>query len=254
MLSAMTRRVSPRLGECELSYLSRECIDAALAAEQHHLYERKLDQLGVRVHSLPPLPDQPDCTFVEDPAVVVDEVAVITTMGIASRRGERESLARALSDFRPLRFMSEPALLEGGDVVRVGRTLYVGLSGRTDLQGHEQLRDLLAPFDYQVRGVEVRECLHLKTGCSYLGRGVMLVYGDWVNVSQFEGLELLEVPREECWAANALALGETIIMPEGFARTRALIEERGFRVETLQVSELMKAEAGLTCMSIIFKS
>jgi dimethylargininase len=252
MLSAITREVSPSLGDCELAYLSRQRIDVGRAAGQHRLYEQKLVQLGVRVHSLPAQKELPDSVFVEDPAVVLDECAVMTTMGIESRRGEVESLARFLSDFRKLEFLSEPARLEGGDVMRVGRSLYVGDSVRTNDAGRVQLREILSPFDYEVRAMKVRGCLHLKTGCSYLGRGVMLANSAWVDTAQFMEFELLEVPQDEPWAANALVIGETVLLPEGFPQTRALIEQRGFHVETVDVSELMKAEAGLTCMSIIF--
>jgi dimethylargininase len=251
MLSAITRGVSQSLGNCELSYLSRQRIDVARAAGQQRLYEQKLVQLGVRVHSLPAHEDLPDCVFVEDPAVVFEECAVLT-MGIESRRRERESLARFLSDFRALKSLSEPARLEGGDVLRVGRTLYVGDSGRTNEAGRAQLQKILLPFDYEVRAVSVHGCLHLKTGCSYLGRGLMLVNSAWVDAAPFADFELLEVPQAEPWAANVLVIGETVLLPEGFPQTRALIEQRGFQVETIDVSELMKAEAGLTCMSIIF--
>jgi dimethylargininase len=252
MLSAITRGVSPSLGNCELSYLPREPIDVGLAVEQHRLYEQKLVQLGLRVHSLPAHTDLPDCVFVEDPAVVFEECAVMT-MGIESRRREGESLARFLTGFRTLKSLSEPARLEGGDVMRVGRTLYVGDSVRANEAGRAQLREILSPFDYEVRAVKVHSCLHLKTGCSYLGRGMMLANSAWVDAAQFAEFELLEVPETEPWAANALVIGETILMPEGFPQTRALIEQRDFRVETVDVSQLMKAEAGLTCMSIIFK-
>lgn len=252
MLNAITRAVGQCLGDCELSFLSRQEIDVAKAAEQHAAYERRLAEMGVRVHALPAEADLPDCVFVEDPAVVVDELAVMTTMGIASRRGEVKSLARVLSGFRGLEFLRAPASLEGGDVMRVGRTLYAGLSRRTNEEGQRQLAEILSPYDYDVRPVRVTGCLHLKTGCSYLGRGVVLINSEWVDASQLKDFELLEVPSAEPWAANALVIGETVLLPEGFPQTQALIEGRGFRVETLDVSELMKAEAGLTCMSIIF--
>jgi dimethylargininase len=254
MWTAITRAVSPSLGDCELSYLSREPIDVRKAMREHEEYERRLGQLGLSVHSLPAQGDCPDAVFVEDPAVVVDEVAVVTTMGIASRRRERESLAEALRPFRTLKYLREPGRLEGGDVLRVGRTLYVGESRRTNREGREQLSEILSPFGYEVRAVKVTECLHLKTGCTYLGRGLLLANGRWIDAGAFADFEILEVPQAEPWAANALVVGETVLLPEGFPQTRTLIESRGFQVETIDVSELMKAEAGLTCMSVIFKS
>lgn len=253
MLCAITRAVSESLGDCELSYLSRERINVEKAMREHEEYERRLGQLGMRVRSLPALGDCPDAVFVEDPAVVVDEVAVVTTMGVASRRAEIPSVAAALKEFRTLKYLREPASLEGGDVLRIGRTLYVGESKRSNREGREQLRDILQPYGYEVRGVRVTGCLHLKTGCTYLGRGLLLANSRWIDTAPFTDLEILEVPETEAWAANVLLVGEEILMPEGFPRTRALIEERGLRVHTIDVSELMKAEAGLTCMSIIFK-
>ncbi len=169
MLTALTRGVSSTIAECELEYLQRDVIDVARAARQHRDYEACLTDLGVRVVSLPESPEFPDGVFVEDPVVVVDEIAVITRMGAESRRKESESLAEALAQFRPLRWMREPATLEGGDVMRVGKTLYVGLSRRTNREGAAQLAELLDPFGYRIVPVKVDACLHLKSACSYLG-------------------------------------------------------------------------------------
>src|SRR6185312_9672399 len=140
MLIAITREVSASLAQCELTWLDRQPMDIEKARAEHHAYEQCLRDLGVRVISLPALDEHPDAVFVEDPAIVLDEVAVITTMGAESRRGERETLAAAISAFRPLIRMRDPAKLEGGDVMRVGRRLFAGLSARTDAAGVEQLR------------------------------------------------------------------------------------------------------------------
>jgi dimethylargininase len=254
MLMAMTRGVSPCLGDCELSFLPRQEIDLTKATQQHHAYEQCLTKLGVRIVSLPFEPEFPDAVFVEDPAVVVDEVAVMTPMGVEVRRQEVESLATALCSFRPLKFLSYPAKLEGGDVMRVGRRLYVGASRRTDRAGIDQLSEILLPYGYEVWPVDVKGCLHLKTGCSYLGRNTLLANRSWVDVAPMEGFDVIDIPPAEPWAANALAIGDVILLPGGFPQTRALLQDRGFLVETIDVSELMKAEAGLTSMSIIFNS
>jgi dimethylargininase len=252
MLTAITRGVSPCLGDCALSFLARQEIDITRAIRQHHDYERCLAQLGVRVISLPAEPDLPDATFVEDPAVVVDEVAIINLMGNRLRQKEADSLAAALSPLRPLRFLREPARLEGGDVLRIDRTLYVGASSRTNDAGIKQLGEILSPYGYQVRAVDVRGCLHLKTGCSYLGRDAILANRSWVDVARIEGCAVIDVPPAEPFAANTLLIGDTVLLPRGFPQTRALLEDRGFPVRTIDVSELMKAEAGLTCMSVLF--
>ena len=241
------------MNHCELAYLPRQAIDFVRAAEQHRQYQRCLSGLGVRVISLPAEPDLPDAVFVEDPAVVVDEVAVIARMGAESRRREAESLAQALAPFRPLRWLREPATLEGGDVVRIGRTLFVGASVRTNAEGIRQLAEDLSPFGYDVRAVEVHGCMHLKTGCTYLGGRSLLANRAWIDAGAFEGYQIVDVPPEEPWAADVLNIGDTLVMPDAFPATTSLLERGGWKVRTLDVSELMKAEAGVTCMSILFE-
>src|SRR6266567_871761 len=169
MLIAITREVSASINNCELSFHERRPIDVAKAITQHKAYQDCLAELGVRVISLPAEPELPDAVFVEDPAVVVDEIAIISIMGLPSRRPEARTLADTLCRYRPLKFLLEPATLDGGDVLRVGRRVFAGLSQRTNKQGIAQLRDMLGAFDYQVQPVEVKNCLHLKSACSYIG-------------------------------------------------------------------------------------
>lgn len=252
MLRALTRGISPCIGNCELTYLGRQEIDAEKAVRQQRSYEQYLSSLGLSVISLPAEPTLPDAVFVEDTAVVVDEVAVITTMGAVSRRPEVQSVATSLAEHRPLKFINNTGTLEGGDVMRVGRTLYVGVSTRTNLDGVAQLRSALHPYDYQVRAVEVKGCLHFKTGCTYLGRNTILVNRAWVDLSPLEGFEVIDVPSGEPWAANLLVIGNDVLVPASCPLTAELLHERAFNVRTINVSELEKAEAGLTCMSIIF--
>ncbi len=251
-MAAITRAVSPAMNRCELTFLPRRSIDIAKAGEQHRRYEDCLRRLGVRVISLPPEADLPDAAFVEDPAVVLEGVAVIARMGAASRRREAESLAAALASFRPLRWMAAPAMLEGGDVIRVGTRLWVGRSRRSNAEGIRQLGALVNPFGYSVEAVEVRGCMHLKTGCCYLGEGRMLANRGWIDAAALGGFEIWEVPKEEPWGANVLVVGETVLVPESAPRTRRLLESRGMRVEEVEIGELMKAEAGLTCLSLLF--
>lgn len=248
---AITRGVSRSLGDCELTWLAREPIDIDKAIAQHRAYEQCLESLGARVISLPALEEHPDAVFVEDPAIVLDEIAVITTMGAASRRGERMSLAAALSEFRPLVNMFGPAKLEGGDVMRVGHELYVGISARTDQAGVEQLRNLTAPFGYRVTAMELRDCLHLKSACCCIGDGTILINREWVDPGPLAGYRLIDIAPEEPWAANVLRLGEALVMAEAFPKTAAKLRGAGFEVRTVDVSELMKAESGVTCSSLI---
>ena len=251
-LIAITREVSSSINNCELSFHARQPIDVAKAIAQHKGYQACLAELGVRVVSLPAEPELPDAVFVEDPAVVVDEVAVISITGVPSRRPEARSLADALSRYRPIKFLREPATLDGGDVLRIGRRVFAGLSQRTNREGIAQLLDVVWAFDYQVQPVEVKGCLHLKSACSYIGNDTILINQRWIDAERFRGLQLLDVPDEEPAAANALLLKDVVIIPASFPKTRALLEERGFRVRTIDLSELQKAEAGVTCTSLIF--
>lgn len=247
---AITRAVSPRLADCELSFQDREPIDASRATEQHAAYCSVLSELGAEVVRLPTIEDQPDCVFVEDPMIVLEEVAIVTRMGAESRRGESTSLAQAIAPYRELRHIEAPATLEGGDVMRVGKTLYVGLSRRTNIAGIQQLARLVAPFGYWVTPVELRGCLHLKTACTFLGDDTVLANREWLDVDAFCSLKFLDVPEPP--AANTLRISDTLLMPSSFPETRTLLEKHNFRVQTVDISELMKAEAGVTCMSLLF--
>jgi dimethylargininase len=251
MWKAIVRGVSQSMNRCELTYLDRCAIDLGRAVAQHVAYVRTLREFGLSVTELPADPELPDCVFVEDPVVVVDEVAVIARMGAESRRPESVAMAEALAACRRLVQMTAPATLDGGDVFRVDRTLFAGLSQRTNEVGIAQLADAVGPFGYDVRPVEVRGCLHLKSGACWVGGRTMLVNRDWVDTAPFSDCELLDV--EEPWAADVLRIGDVVLMPDGFPKTRTRLERSGHTVRTLDVSELQKAEAGVTCMSVIFR-
>lgn len=251
-VTAITREVSPSINNCELSFHARQPIDVAKAIAQHQAYQDCLAQLGVRIVSLAAEPELADAVFVEDAAVVVDEVAILTNMGAPSRRPEARSLADMLSRYRPVKFLAEPATLDGGDVLRVGRRIFVGLSQRTNRAGFSKLRDILDAYGYEVEPVEVRGCLHLKSACSQVGDDTILVNRSWIDVEALRGFELIHVPEEEPAGANALLINDVVIIPESFPKTRTLLEQRGFRVHTIDLSELQKAEAGVTCTSLVF--
>ena len=251
-LTAITREVSPSMEACELTHFERQPIDIELAHVQHAAYCDCLRDLGILVVSLSPEPDFPDAVFVEDPAIVVDEIAVMTRPGAASRRGESESLARELQKHRPLRWMTEPALLDGGDVLRAGRTLFVGQSGRTEAAGIRQLATAVAPFGYHVKPVAVSGCLHLKSGASYLDDNVVLVHRPWVDAGAFVGMRVLDAPPGEEWGANVLQIGNTSLVAAGFPGTAELIAGLGRELRVVDNSELRKAEGALTCCSLIF--
>lgn len=251
-LTAITRAVSPSMNNCQLAFVERQPIDIAKAIAQHDLYEACLASLGIAVVSLPALPDQPDAVFVEDPAIVLDEVAIMTRMGVESRRGESASLAEAIARFRPLRWIAAPGTLEGGDVVRIDSTLFVGRSARSNDAGIAQLARQLAPLGYAVRAVEMRGCLHLKSACTYLGRDTVLANRDWADLAPFARARVIDVAPDEPAAADVLAIGDTVIVAASFPETARTLDRAGWRVLAIDVSELQKAEAGVTCMSLIF--
>lgn len=240
--------------KCELTFVERQPIDLLKACEQHRAYEQLLERIGARVHSLPAEPDLPDSMFVEDPAIVLDELAVIFPLGTESRRPEAASLAKALIPFRKLAYITAPGIIEGGDVLRIGRTLYVGLTKRTNPEGIRQLAAIVGPHNYKVIAVPVSGCLHLKSAVTYLGRNYLLANIAWFDSTFFDRYEWVDVAPEEPHAANALALGDTIIFPASFPQTRARIESSGFHVTPLDISELQKAESGLTCSSLLFET
>jgi dimethylargininase len=249
---ALVRDVSPSLERCELSFQQRVSIDLEKAREQHARYISTLESLHCRVETLPPLPENPDAVFVEDTAVVLDEVAIITRPGAESRRGEVDSSAAALARHRKLAYIEAPGTLDGGDVLHVGRSLYVGLSARSSKDGIEQLRAHLKPYGYTVHGVELHGCLHLKTAVTQVAEKTLLINPAWVDESAFKGMQFIHVDLAEPPGANAVRAGDALIYPTSFPRTRERLEQNGLKVHTVDMSETEKAEGGVTCCSLIF--
>ncbi len=254
VLVAITRAPSARLAECELSFLDREPIDVSLAREQHRAYQDALRAAGACVIALPPLDTLPDATFVEDTAIVLDDLAVLAPMGAGSRRRESAVMADELCRYREVRWLTAPATLDGGDVLHLGRTLYVGQTPRTNAAATVQLRAMLCPLGYTVVPVPVTRCLHLKSACGRLDDATALVNPDWVHPATFEGARTVAVAPGEPWGANVVRVGETVIVPANAPATAARLSREGYRTATVDVSELQKAEAGVSCMSLIFEA
>ena len=248
---AITRDVSTDLDRCELTHLERQPIDVARAQAQHEAYCRALESLGLTVVRLPGDAALPDCCFIEDTAIVLDEVAVLTRPGAESRRGELPVVDAALRVHRRVVRIEAPGTLDGGDVLHVGRRLFVGLSSRTTEAGCLALRAAVAPFGYDVVPVAVRGVLHLKSAVTALDDRTLLANPDWIEPGPFAGLELVPVPRQEPHAANVLAVGGRALLHAGFPLTASLLERRGQRPLAVDVSEFVKAEAGVTCKSLL---
>jgi dimethylargininase len=252
MLTAITRAVSSAMVNCELSFIVRQSINLEKAREQHHKYEETLKKLGARVISLPEEPELPDSMFVEDPAMVLDELAVICTLGTETRRKEAASLAAAVEKFRMLKHIKLPGTLEGGDVLRVGKKIFVGLTQRSNAEGIRQLAVILAMHGYDLTAVPVTGCLHLKSAVTLLGGNTLLANRQWLDWKRLGGFDWVDVHPSEPHAGNALAIGETVVFPASFPKTCEKIVAAGFRVESMDISELQKAESGLTCSSLLF--
>lgn len=252
MFTAITRQVSPAIANCELTHLQRQAIDVELARKQHQLYQDCLTDIGCQVHELPVEPNLPDSVFVEDTAIMLDELAVMTRPGAPSRRLETRSVAGALETYRELVAIQDPATLDGGDVLHVDQTLYVGISGRSNQAGVDQLRALLHPFGYTVTGVRVTGCLHLKSAVTQVAANTLLINRNFVDPGIFSGMKLIDVDPSEPLAGNALLVGQTVVYPTDFPATRKRLEGQGVEVRTVDMSELAKAEGGVTCCSLIF--
>ena len=249
---ALVRAVSPRLQECLLTHLGRTPIDSAVASAQHDRYCRTLADLGARVEFVEPLPAAPDGVFVEDTAVVVDEAAVVCRPGADSRLADTASVARALAPYRRLIHLSEAARLEGGDVLRAGRVLYVGPSGRTNDAGIAELGAALEPLGYRVRALDLDGCLHLKTACTFIPPNLILANPAWVDTGAFLGAEVETVDAAEPYAANTLTLGGVTLVAAGAVATARKLTARGVATRVVDLSELAKAEGALTCTSVLF--
>lgn len=252
MLLALTRDVSPTFDKCELTNLPRTPIDVAEARREHSQYKQCLLQLGCHVISLPAATDLPDSVFVEDTAIVLEDLAVIARPGAASRLPETQSVLQFLKPYRNLFMIEEPATLDGGDVLRIGKTLFIGLSSRTNEAAVEQLTAAVASLGYKVRPVELRGGLHLKSAVTRVADKVILVNPDWVDPAQLGNFEVIEVDPAEPQAANALRVGEHIVYPTLHRKTTGLLKARGLKIRPLEMSEFLKAEGGVTCGSIIF--
>ena len=253
MMIAITRDVSASLVDCQLSFVARDAIDVERAVAQHHAYRRALESQGCRVIAMPALDAMPDAVFVEDVALVFDEVAIMTRPGTVSRRAEGASVAEILARYRSLRAIETPGTIDGGDVLRVGRMIYVGQSARSNTDGIEQLRSLVADFGYTVQGVPTRECLHLKSAVTQVADDTLLIQHEWVDRDVFAGYRLIDIDPDEPHAANTLRIGMGVVYPDCFPRTQRRMEDAGIAVTAVDLSELQKAEGATTCCSLVFR-
>ena len=254
MRLAITRDVSPRFNECELTHIDRTPIDMQIAQSQHHGYVQALKELGYAVLELPAEPDLPDSVFVEDAAVILPDVALITNPGADSRKPETESIAQALRPYRELVFIESPGTVDGGDVLVLGKNIYVGLSTRSNQSAIDQMNAKLGIYGYHTQGVEMHDCLHLKTAVTKVDDKTLLINRKCVDEENFEGYELIDVDASEPFGANCLPVGDAIIFPFAFPKTNAKLAAHGYKIKSVLVDELAKAEGAVTCCSLIIEN
>ncbi len=253
MLLGLTHIVAPNLDQGEVTYIGREPIDYTLALQQHDQYCNALATHGVEVKKLTMNSSYPDSCFVEDTAIVLDEIAIITSMGTASRRNETVGIASEISKYRETVTIQQPATIEGGDVLHIGKTLFVGLSSRTNAQGIEALTTIVRRLGYSVVPVPVTGCLHLKTACTVITDDILLINPTWIDTAPLQDYTLLPVSMDEPWAANIIRIGDVICAQAGFPKTLAQLHEFSANIAIIDISEFRKSEAGLSCLSILFQ-
>jgi dimethylargininase len=254
VLTAITREVNAGIGNCELTFLPRVRINADLALQQHQQYQSVLSSVGCEIVTVPTESGLADSVFIEDTAIILDEIAVMCLPGPESRRAEVAGVGDVLQQYRTLASIQLPGTLDGGDLLRIGKVIYAGLSSRSNKSGIEQLRSIVADYGYCVETVETTKCLHLKSAVSKVAPDSLLINPDWISRSAFGNCELIDVDKEESHAANALCVGRSVIYPSSFPRTREKLVRRGINVTTIDLSELQKAEGAVTCCSLIFTS
>lgn len=251
-LLAITHLPSPRMNEAVRTFIDVRRIDLERAAWQHAEYRRALEHAGTTVVVLDGNLDHPDAVFVEDTAIVLDEIAIVASMGAPSRRDETGCIEAELRHHRAeIARIEHPATLEGGDVLRVGRTLFVGATGRTNRAGLETFTTIARRHGYDVRSVAVDGCLHLKTACTALPDGTMLINARWIDTRALAGAHLLDVASDEPDAANVVLVGERVLMSSAYPRTIEKVRAHGVHVDTVDLSEFSKAEGSATCLSIL---
>ena len=250
---ALTHQPSPNMQACERTFVPLVSIDAALARQQHQAYCQALTECGAEVRVLEVNLAMPDGAFVEDTGVVLDEVAVLCSMGTPSRQIEPAKIEPVLREYRLVERILPPATLEGGDVLRIGRRLLVGQSSRTNGLGIAALQKIASRFGYLVTAIPVRGSLHLKTACTALPDGRLLINPNWVDLRSLAEFESIEIPQEEPFGANLCIVGQTVLLPAAHTQAAQLVGRMGLAVKTVDISEFSKAEGGVTCLSLLFE-
>ena len=249
---AITRKPCENFASGLTTATASEPANYELMLEQHEAYLAALSTAGLEVIVLDPLPEHPDAHFVEDTAVVTAHIAVITNPGAEARRGEEESIAPVLADFRRIERIQPPGPVDGGDVLQIGNHFFIGISERTNQKGADQLGQILQNHGYTWATVAVGAGLHFKSGVNYVGQNTLLVTTDFSSDEQLTAYDQIVLDKAESYAANTLLVNDHLLMPAGYPETRRLLEPIQRTIIELDVSEVRKMDGGLTCMSLRF--
>lgn len=249
---AIVRDVPDSFQKCLTSFHTKVQIDVALAKHQHQQYCNTLSSLGLKLIRIEADDTLPDCCFTEDTAIVVDDFAVITIPGAPGRILETIEIEKILSPLKTIVHITNPGTIDGGDVLKIGKKIFIGNSARTNVEGISQVDTIVKPLGYEVIPVKIQDTLHLKSVCTYLGGGCILLAEGYLDDKIFSEYDKVVVPKEEEYCANCLVVKGNVLIPKGFPKTKGLIEMKGYRVVELDMSEIEKAEGALTCLSVIF--
>ena len=250
--NAIVREVPDSFTQCVTSFIGSEPIDVNLARNQHKVYCETLEHLGLKLINLAADNSLPDCCFVEDTAIVVDELAIITSPGVTSRVAETIAMEEALKPIRKIYSINSPGTIEGGDALRIDKKIYIGVSSRTNVEGIKQASEILSPYGYNIIPVCINGTLHLKSVVTYLGENTIILAEGHLDETIFSEYDKVIVPVEEAYCANCLEINGKVLIPKGYPYTKSLLVQKGFDVIELEMSEFEKADGALTCKSILF--
>lgn len=250
--NAIVREIANTYNNCVVTFSDTPLIDVSLAKQQHNNYCNVLSQVGVDITKLEADDNLPDCCFVEDTAIIIEDIAIITYLGTESRVNETYEIEKSLKNYKKIYHINLPGTIEGGDVLKIDKKIYVGISQRTNIEGINQLALIVKDKGYEVIGVNIWDTLHLKSACTYLGNNVVIFSQGHFDESIFSSYDTIIVPKEEEYCANTLTINGQVLIPKGFPITKGLITIKGFSVIELEMTEIQKAEGALTCLSLLF--
>jgi len=226
--------------------------DYNLALKQHDAYCEALIKCGLELTILDADPNYPDSCFVEDTAVVIKDFGIIARPGDIRRLGEEMEIKKVLEPLLKLYTIEEPGKLDGGDVMQVDNKFYIGLSGRTNLQGVSQFSEIVKKYQFETFSIPVCNILHFKTGVNYLGENNLLLHSSFCSKDDLKTYHQVVVDADEEYAANSLRINDYVLAPKGFPKTKSAIEKLGYKTIILDLSEYQKMDGGLSCLSLRF--